>query len=104
MSEGRYEGAEGVTDLGPDRTEADEMANRRFTYPEDDPSHPDHDPAVAKAWRGRDKTDRKVEVRLFAGMRMVRVEFLDNNGKHLDHVDFTFEEYAHVCGFKDMVE
>ncbi len=80
------------------------MSRFSTDYPEDNPAHPDHDATVAKAWKGRDKKERNVEVRLFAGMRMVRVEFLDDRKKHLDHVDFTFEEYAHICGFKSMVE
>jgi hypothetical protein len=27
----------------------------KFQYPEDNPDHPDHDAAVARAWRGHDK-------------------------------------------------
>lgn len=65
--------------------------------------HPIFPNVSESAWAGK-KKEQSFEVRLFAGMRMVRLELLDANGKHVDHVDMTNEEYLHVCGFKDMVE
>ena len=81
-----------------------EGRSTKFPFAEDNPEHEDHDPAVAAAWKGVKNKQRAIEVRLFAGMRMVRIEFLDKLGKHVDHVDLSFEEYATVCGFSDMVE
>lgn len=87
----------------PDEGEKIEMVPKA-TFPEDEPSHPQHDPAVAAAWKGTKNKQRAIEVRLFAGMQMVRIEFLDKLGKHVDHVDLTFEEYETVCGFKEHLE
>jgi len=58
---------------------------------------------LKSAWAGK-KPEQSFEGLLFASLKKVRLQLLDEDGEYLDHVDMTFDEYIHVCGFKGTVE